>query len=77
MPSIVHSIAAVRLELGDDHAYVVRAHRQVTQCFAVHVHDEGVTDVGHGIAGRGLQHAARVDGDVTVRIGEDAEDRVD
>jgi hypothetical protein len=39
-----------------------------------HVHDEAVADGGHGVSVSVLQHARRIDGDVSLRIAEEGED---
>ena len=48
---------------------------RVAEGLSVNVDDVHVPDSSNGHAGRSLRHAAGVDGNVTVQIGEHLEDR--
>src|SRR5581483_6352397 len=65
----------ILLELNNAHSDVVAAQfGEVVERLAIHVDDELVTDRGDGIAVGVLQHARRVDRDVSLWVTEDGED---
>jgi hypothetical protein len=62
------------LERDDLDGDVVAAEGVVVESLPVHVHDEGVSHLGHNLPAGLHQHAGTVDGDVPTGIAEQGED---